>query len=528
VSRSDEKVSTDVLIIGCGIGGSSAALELSQNEDVDVTVITEAEDPLESNTYYAQGGIIYRGQEDSPDLLAEDIVRAGAGINNPQAVAVLVGDGPRLLQRLLLDELHVPFDETPAEELEYTREAAHSTDRILHAGDATGRVIQEKLIEALRSRNNVRVLSRHTAIDLLTPSHHSLNPMHIYEPATCVGAYVFDQRSQRVRAYLAKKTILATGGLGQVFLHTTNPQFAHGDGLAMAARAGARIIHAEYVQFHPTAFYHRDAPRFLISEAVRGEGARLVDRDGRPFMQKHAPKWKDLAPRDVVARSIHMEMLDQGMENVYLDLRSHMTAEKIRERFPTIYAECLGYGVDITQELIPVVPAAHYSMGGVWVDVDGRASLRNLYAAGEVSCTGLHGANRLGSASLLEGLVWGVRAARDVLRNLDDPFPLELQDIPPWQDEGLEEVADPALIRQDMTTIKYIMWNYVGLVRSTHRLQRALGDLRNLRDDIVDFYRTRKLCDSLVGLRNSVQVALIIALAAWENKESRGCHYRED
>ena len=220
MSRSGEIVSTDVLIIGCGIGGSSAALELSQNEDVDVTVITEAEDPLESNTYYAQGGIIYRGQEDSPDLLAEDIVRAGARINNPQAVAVLVSDGPRLLQRLLLDELHVPFDETPAEELEYTREAAHSTDRILHAGDATGRVIQEKLIEALKSRNNVRVLSRHTAIDLLTPSHHSLNPMHIYEPATCVGAYIFDQRSQRVKAYLAKKTILASGGLGQVFLHT--------------------------------------------------------------------------------------------------------------------------------------------------------------------------------------------------------------------------------------------------------------------------------------------------------------------
>ena len=318
--------------------------------------------------------------------LGAGVGRGGAGINNPQAVAVLVSDGPRLLQRLLLDELHVPFDETPAEELEYTREAAHSTDRILHAGDATGRVIQEKLIEALKSRNNVRVLSRHTAIDLLTPSHHSLNPMHIYEPATCVGAYIFDQRSQRVKAYLAKKTILATGGLGQVFLHTTNPQFAHGDGLAMAARAGARIIHAEYVQFHPTAFYHRDAPRFLISEAVRGEGARLVDRDGQPFMQKHAPKWKDLAPRDVVARGIHKEMLDQGVENVYLDLRSHMAAEKIRERFPTIHAECLGYGVDITQELIPVVPAAHYSVGGVWADVDGRTSLRNLYAAGGARC----------------------------------------------------------------------------------------------------------------------------------------------
>jgi L-aspartate oxidase len=326
---------------------------------------------------------------------------------------------------------------------------------------------------------------------------------------------------------LARKTILASGGLGQIYLHTTNPEQARGDGLAMAHRAGTRIIQAEYVQFHPTAFYHRDAPRFLISEAVRGEGARLVDEEGRTFMQKYDAEWKDLAPRDVVARSIHREMLETKAPCVYLDLRSYLAADEIKRRFPNIHAQCLAYGIDITKDLIPVVPAAHYLCGGVWVDEWGRTSLRHLYAAGEVSCTGVHGANRLGSASLLEGLVWGSRAAQDIRRTLDEPLEVDLADIPPWVDTGLH-LPDPALIRQDMDTIKRIMWNYVGLVRSARRLERAIDDLSHLQVEIDKFYRATKLTDGLIGLRNSVLAGLIVARAAWENKASRGCHYRED
>lgn len=527
----EQQILTDVLVIGSGIAGAVAALALAQSSRLQVTVVTSAPDPWESNTFYAQGGIIGRGPEDSAELLKQDLLRAGGGYNNPRAVAILAKEGPRLLQEVLIDRLGVTFSETAEHDLEYIREAAHSTSRILHVADTTGKAIEEKLIEALSQFPNVTLLSRHTAVDLLTLSHHSRNPLDVYAPPTCVGAYIFDQERGTVNAYLARKTILASGGLGQIFLHTTNPPTARGDGLAMAYRAGARIINAEYVQFHPTALYRGrvDAPRFLISETVRGAGARLVNQKGQAFMEKYAPQWKDLAPRDVVARSIHREMLETKVEYVFLDLRSQMAAERIKERFPTIYRRCLEAGVDITSELIPVVPAAHYLCGGVWVDEWGRSSLRDLYAVGEVSCTGVHGANRLGSASLLEGLVWGWRAAQDVERVMGQREPLHVNagDVPPWYDTGVY-VADPALIAQDMSTIRNIMWNYVGLVRSSARLARAMDELRHLRSEIDNFYHTAKLSDSLIGLRNSVQAALTVAMAAWENKSSRGCHYRED
>jgi L-aspartate oxidase len=393
--------------------------------------------------------------------------------------------------------------------------------------DATGRAIQQNLVEALLKQPNITIMTQYTAIDLLTPSHHSLNRLAIYEPLSCVGAYVYDHETGDVGTILAKATILASGGLGQIFLHTTNPEGATGDGLAMAYRAGARIINAEYIQFHPTTFYHQGNARFLISEALRGEGARLLNVDGERFMARYDPEWQELAPRDVVARSIHREMLRTGADRVYLDIASVMSPDLIRERFPNIYESCLQYDIDPTKEPIPVVPAAHYFCGGVWVDTWGRTNLQRLYAVGEVSCTGVHGANRLGSSSLLEGLVWGTRAARDIrwqINGMDSPDP---RVIPPWESTGTD-LADPALVRHDMQTIKHSMWYYVGLVRSRRRLERALRDLNNLSQDIDAFYRTTRVEPQIISLRNAVLAALIVARAAWENRESHGGHYRED
>jgi L-aspartate oxidase len=373
---------------------------------------------------------------------------------------------------------------------------------------------------------NITLLPEHTAIDLLTPSHHAKDRLAVYEPLSCVGAYVLDQRDGRVLRCLAKKTVLATGGLGQIFLRTTNPFCARGDGLAMAYRAGARVINNEFIQFHPTTFYHPHEPNALISEAVRGAGARLVRADGEPFMQEYSPDWKDLAPRDLVSRSIHEEMLRSDLPHVYLDLRSYISPDQIRERFPNIYQTGLTYGVDISTELVPVVPAAHYFCGGVWADEWGRTTIQDLYAVGEVSCTGVHGANRLASTSLLEGLVWGKRTATHIMDTLPSVSSTSFPDIPLWEGYG-SEPPDPALISQDLGTIKHIMWNYVGLVRTSPRLARAIRELRALETEIEGFYRIAHITDGLIGLRNAVRAAAIVTMAAWENKTSMGCHYRE-
>jgi L-aspartate oxidase len=521
----EELLQTEVLVIGSGIAGGVAALQLAE-AGVPVILVTRAREPGDSNTYYAQGGIIYRGETDSSALLQEDIQRAGANRCNPAAVATLADEGPERVKSILIDKIEVPFDHEPDGRLSLALEGGHSVPRIIHAADATGRAIELALLEALLNTPNVTLLPHHTAIDLLTPSHHALNRLAIYEPQSCVGAYLLDQASQRVIRCLAKKTVLATGGLGQIFLRTTNPSGARGDGLAMAARAGARVINAEFVQFHPTTFYHPPAPLFLISEAVRGAGARLVDANGAPFMDRYDAQWKDLAPRDLVARSIHHEILKHDVSHVYLDLRSYIARDDILAHFPNIYQDCLSHGVDITRDLVPVVPAAHYFCGGVWVDEWGQTTIQHLYAIGEVACTGLHGANRLASTSLLEGLVWGDRAARDIRARLAATRAPDPADIAQWYDAATED-PDPALLAQDMSSVKHIMWNYVGLVRTTPRLARALRDLRELESEIEQFYRKTRVTDGLIGLRNSVQAALIVAAAAWENKTSVGCHYRE-
>jgi L-aspartate oxidase len=520
---------TDVLIIGCGIAGATTALRLASNPNRRITIVSRAHDPHESNTRYAQGGIIGRGEDDSAELLAGDILEAGAGVSSPEAARILASEGPTLLHEVLEKTAHVAFDQDVNGRPLFTNEAAHSRRRILHVGDATGRAIMNGLISALRGCTNVTVESDITAVDLITFPHHSRDPLANYRSISCHGAYMFDRKERTVHRYLASATVLATGGLGRIYRNTTNPPGARGDGLAMASRAGARIANAEYVQFHPTALAVPGAEGFLISEAVRGEGGVLLTSDGRPFMEKYSPEWKDLAPRDVAARAIHSEMEKHGYSYVLLDIASRLPATAIRERFPNIYEQCLKAGIDITAEPIPVVPAAHYFCGGVLVDEWGRSSIENLYSVGEISCTGVHGANRLASTSLLEGLVWGARAARRIDESLDGaPAQVDFANIPSWDESGLVADADPALIQGDMQTIQNIMWHYVGLVRSAERLSRAIRELRHLWNEIETFYRTTKLDDGLIGLRNAVEVALIVAQAALHNRQSRGCHYRQD
>jgi L-aspartate oxidase len=516
---------SEVLVIGCGIGGGVAALTLA-DAGVPVTVITRANGPTESNTRHAQGGIIYRGAGDSPALLQEDILRAGAGLCHLPAVRIAAAEGPALVERILIDRVGVPFDRDPSGALSLAREGSHSVARVAHVADATGQAIAAALVGALERHPGVSLLTAHTAVDLLTSARHSQDRRDVYAPAACAGAYVLDQAQGRVVCRPARHTILATGGLGQIFLRTSNPAGARGDGFAMARRAGARVINMEFVQFHPTTFFHDGASRFLISEAVRGAGARLVTADGRPFMDRYAPEWKDLAPRDIVARAIHHEMQSRDLPNVYLDLRSHLPADRIRERFPNIHRDCLAYGVDIARDLVPVVPAAHYACGGVWADGWGRTSLDRLYAVGEVSCTGLHGANRLASASLLEGLVWGHRAARDILRDRAERGAWEPGDMQPWE-EGSGSAAEPAHLGEDMATIRRLMWSHVGLVRTSRGLDRAVSELRHLEREIRGFYAGARPTDELLGLWGSVQTARMVARAARANPDSVGCHYRE-
>lgn len=518
---------TDALVIGCGIAGAAAALRLARDTQRQVLVITRAASAQESNTRYAQGGIVARGEDDSAELLSQDVLVAGAGLSLPSAVHILADEGPALVQSLLIEEAGVSFDRNASGELSYTREGGHSVSRILHVGDATGQAIAEALIARLEHLPNVTLLRGATAVDLITSSHHARDPLAVYQPTTCQGAYVLDRETDTVRRILARATVLATGGLGRIYRYTTNPEGARGDGLAMAYRAGAHVVNAEYIQFHPTTLAIPGAENFLISEAVRGEGGRLYTPDGLHFMDRYAPRWGDLAPRDVVARAIHHEMINHGYPHVLLDLASHMPAGQIRERFPTIYSTCLEAGIDIASEPIPVVPAAHYACGGVMVDAWGRTRIEGLYAVGEVSCTGVHGGNRLASTSLLEGLVWGDRSGRDIALR-DDLRLVAEDDVPPWEEVGDNALADPVLLYRDRRTIQHIMWLYVGLARNTHRLGRALRDLNHLWETIDHFYRVTRLSDDLIGLRNLAQAAWVVTRAAWHNRQSRGAHYRED
>ena len=511
---------TGVLVLGTGVAGTAAALAAAR-AGADVTLVTRAPDAESSNTFWAQGGIVGRPPGDTPESLAADIQKAGDYICSPDAVDLLAREGPDLVRSLLADELGVPFDRENGD-FHYTLEGGHSIPRILHVKDETGVPIERALLAACRREENIRWLTSTTAVDLLTLSHDSTDPKDRYRPPTVVGAYLLARESGDVRPMLAHQTILATGGLGQVYLHTTNPQGSRGDGIAMARRAGARLLNLEYVQFHPTALLHAKG-RLLLTEALRGEGARITDISGQPFLKAAHPAG-ELAPRDVVARAIHQRMLERDEAYVLLDI-SHKPAAWIRERFPGLTQQCLQHGFDLTAGPVPVVPAAHYSCGGVAVDADGRTTLRNLRAAGEVSCTGVHGANRLASTSLLEGLLWGWRSGQSAAASLAREAG-RLPSVRPWQPE--KEPVDPALIAQDWMVVRHTMWNYVGLLRSEKRLGRAGRILSELQVEIEDFYRRGTMSDALLGLRNGVQTALAIHRAASENRVSRGCHYREE
>lgn len=508
---------TEILVIGTGLAGAISALTAAENGK-KVMIITKTKSLMSGSTKHAQGGIIYKGMDDSPEKLKRDIIEAGHNHCWPPAVDLIAEQGPAMVKKLLIDKYAVDFDTNGPGNFDLTSEAAHSEPRIIHSKDRTGESIQNTIIKYIENNENITVLLDHSAVDLLTTSHHSKNSLDIYEKPACFGAFILNNQTGKVFPVYANKTILATGGLGQIFLHTTNPPESTGDGISLAWRAGARCFNLQYIQFHPTTLYN-DRDSFLISESVRGEGGILLDKDGNRFMKKYH-ELAELAPRDVVSRSIHQQMLETEHPCVYLDI-SHKDSDWIKERFPTIYEHCLNAGIDITKEPIPVVPAAHYSCGGVGVSLKGRTSLQRLYAVGEVACTGVHGANRLASTSLMEAVTWGYLAAMDACREKDNDhyFP----DIYPWEEET--EPADPALIAQDWMQIKNTMWNYVGLIRSKQRLLRARTTLRHLQSEIDDFYRKTKMSRKILELRNGVQTALAVTQATLEERVSRGTHY---
>ena len=519
-------IHTDCLVLGAGLAGSAYALRMAPaGRRVEMLSLGE---PLQANSDWAQGGIIYDTSPD-PTRLTDDIMAASDGTANPAAIAQLVAEGPAAVKELLLDELHVGFDRETTGELQLAREGGHHERRIIHTKDATGHSILAAVAAKVDATPGITRRSGWVAVDLLTLSHNSIEPHDRYEPLTCFGCYALETATGEVCAIVARKTILATGGLGGIFQHSTNQPGSVGHGVAMAYRVGARLIDLEYVQFHPTVFFKKGAPPFLITEALRGEGAVLVDARGQRFMEGVHPL-ASLAPRDVVSRAVQQHLAETGDGCAYLDL-SALKPEFIRERFPGIYERCLANGVDITREPIPVVPAAHFSCGGVHTDLAGRTNVRNLNAIGETACTGLHGANRLASTSLLECLVAAKATAKaDLAEFATGAFTADVRKTNislPQPREWLSpaKVPDPLLIRQDLQQIRQTMWNYAGIIRSPRRLARARRILLELREDIQAFYRDCRPTRELIELRNAVQTALLVVHAASLNMISKGCHF---
>ncbi|MBC1189025.1 L-aspartate oxidase [Kluyvera sichuanensis] len=513
------ELSCDVLIIGSGAAGLSLALRLAEHS----SVIVLSKGPIsEGSTFYAQGGIAAVFDEtDSIESHIDDTLIAGAGICDRQAVSFVASNAKHCVQWLI--DQGVLFDTqvqaNGEESYHLTREGGHSHRRILHAADATGREVENTLVSKAINHPNIRILERSNAVDLIISDKVGL-------PGTrrVVGAWIWDRNKEKVETCAAKSVVLATGGASKVYQYTTNPDISSGDGIAMAWRAGCRVANLEFNQFHPTALYHPQARNFLLTEALRGEGAHLKRPDGSRFMLDFDER-AELAPRDIVARAIDHEMKRLGVDCMYLDI-SHKPEDFVRQHFPMIYDKLLGLGIDLTQEPVPIVPAAHYTCGGVMVDDYGRTDVDGLYAIGEVSYTGLHGANRMASNSLLECLVYGWSAAEDIHKRM--PYARQAEKLPAWDESRVENSDELVVIQHNWHELRLFMWDYVGIVRTTKRLERALRRITMLQQELDEYYSRFRVSNNLLELRNLVQVAELIVRCAMMRKESRGLHYTLD
>lgn len=506
----------DFLVIGGGIAGLSYALKVAEHGSVAVLF---KKDPNTSSTLWAQGGIAAVNEpDDNFDLHIQDTLVCGGGLCKRETVELVVREGPERVAELVA--MGAKFDKEVHGQFHLHREGGHSRRRIFHAGDATGSEIQRTLLAEVQRHPSIRCYTSSNAIDLITT--HKLKKQ-LHHPNKVLGAYVL-KSDNSIEPFLADKVLLATGGAGKIYLYTSNPDVATGDGIAMCYRAGARVANMEFFQFHPTCLYHPQAKSFLITEAMRGEGAKLLRMNGEPFMHKYHPQL-ELAPRDVVARAIDYEMKSRGDDYVLLDI-THRPADFIKEHFPTVYQKCLQFGFDITKEPVPVVPAAHYLCGGVMSDEFGRTDIQDLYVAGECACTGLHGANRLASNSLLEGVVFGHRAAvHSIEHKVQQTSAFE---PPAWDPGSAVDSDEQVVITQNWDEIRRTMWNYVGIVRTTKRLERALHRIELMRREIQEYYRQCTVTSDLLELRNLSLVAELVIRSALARKESRGLHYTLD
>jgi len=505
------KLKTDILIIGGGISGLTLAIKLAElSKDQKILIITK-ETLIDCNTYNAQGGIAcVWDKTDSFEKHIQDTVIAGDGLCDENVVKEIITQAPERINELI--DLGVSFNRNENGQYDLGREGGHSQRRVLHVNDLTGEVIQNVLIKNVKKLSNIEIKENWCAVNLYAQNFK------------CYGAYVLDQNNKEIHNIAAKAVILATGGAGKIYLYTTNPDVASGDGIAMAYRAGATIVNMEFIQFHPTCLYHPYAKSFLISETLRGEGAILRDVYGNEFMEKYHPL-KELAPRDIVSRAIDAELKRSGDDYVYLDIASYKDATFIKKKFPRIYENCLKFNIDITKEPIPIIPAAHYCCGGVMAKIDGTTDVNNLFVIGESACTGFHGANRLASNSLLEGLVSAHECANILKEKISK---LKIKEFPEWEPGNAVPSTEAVIITQNWDEIRRFMWNYVGIVRTDKRLKRAKKRINLLLEEIEQYYWDFKLEKNLVELRNLATVAKIIIVSAISRKESRGIHYNLD